>query len=158
MRLQLMRLPDALHRAQRNACRFGHRAAGPVGRLVRRHGAGQRHHLGRFFGRDRRLARLAGPVAQQTLNPRFGEALLPTPHCRPADTDALGNPLRRSAVGRSQHDPRPLAVLLRPVAVRHSRLQPIPVQIVDNHTYRLSHKASIAQSRSLMNLMNASEH
>jgi hypothetical protein len=107
---------------------------------------------------DTHHVRLAGPVAQQTLDPRFGEALLPAPHRRPADTDALGNPLRRFAVGRSQHDRRPLAMLLRPAAVRHNRLQPNPVQIVDNHTYRLSHKPSIAQSRALVILMNASEH
>jgi hypothetical protein len=46
---------------------------------------------------DRRLAGLAGLVAQQTLNPRFGEAVLPTPRHRPADADALSNPLNRPA-------------------------------------------------------------
>jgi hypothetical protein len=46
---------------------------------------------------DRRLAGLAGLVAQQTLDPRFGEAVLPTPHHRPADADALSNPLNRPA-------------------------------------------------------------
>src|SRR5947207_11912981 len=35
-------------------------------RLVRRFGASQGHHLGRFIGCNRRLAGLAGLVAQQT--------------------------------------------------------------------------------------------
>src|SRR6516164_204874 len=75
VRLQLVRPPDALDRTQRNADGFGHRPAGPVGRLVRRLGAGQRHHPGRGYCRQRRLARLAGLVAQQTVNPALGKAL-----------------------------------------------------------------------------------
>src|SRR5437763_16797391 len=35
MRLQLARLPDALHRARRNPCRLGQPSAGLAGRLVR---------------------------------------------------------------------------------------------------------------------------
>jgi hypothetical protein len=49
--------------------RLCHRPAGPMGRLVRRLGGGQRHHPRRDFCRDRRLARLADVVVQQTLNP-----------------------------------------------------------------------------------------
>ena len=45
VRLQFVRPPDALHRTQRDADGFGHRPAGPVGRLVRRRGARQCHHL-----------------------------------------------------------------------------------------------------------------
>jgi hypothetical protein len=40
-----------------------------VGRLVRRFGAGQRHHPRRGFRCNRRFAGLAGLVAEQTLNP-----------------------------------------------------------------------------------------
>jgi hypothetical protein len=39
MRLQVVRPPDALHRAHREPHRLGHRSAGPMGRLVRRFGA-----------------------------------------------------------------------------------------------------------------------
>jgi hypothetical protein len=39
VRLQLVRAPDARHRTQPDANRFGHRSAGPMGRLVRRFGA-----------------------------------------------------------------------------------------------------------------------
>jgi hypothetical protein len=158
MRLQLMRPPNALHRAQRQAHRLGHRAAGPMGRLARRLGAGQRHHLGRLVGRDRGLAGLAGVVAQQTLDPGFGEALLPAPRRRPADADALGNPLRRSSIGRGEHNPRPLDMLTPPIAVGHDHLQPFPVRSTDDHTYGLSHTPRIAHSAALVNLMNASAH
>src|SRR5438270_4646793 len=68
MRLQFVRPPDALHRTQLDADRLGYRPASPMGRLVRRLGAGQRHHLRRDFRRDRRLAWLARLVAQQTLD------------------------------------------------------------------------------------------
>ena len=140
MRLQPMRLPDALHRAQRETHRLGHRPAGPMGRLVRRFGAGQGHHLGRFIGRDRRLAGLAGPVAQQPLDPGFSEALLPAPCRRPAEAEAVSNPLHWSPIGRGKHDTRPLDVLSRPVAVSDDRCQPFPVRSADDHTYCLSHR------------------
>jgi len=45
--------------------------AGPVGRLVRRLGAGQHHHPRCDFAYQRRLAGLVGLVAQQPLDPRF---------------------------------------------------------------------------------------
>jgi hypothetical protein len=64
------------------------------GCLVRRLGARQRHDLRRGFRRDRRLAGLARLVAQQTLNPALGKALLPPPYRRPADADTLRHPLR----------------------------------------------------------------
>ena len=146
MRLQVVPPPDALHRAQREPHRLGHCTAGPMGRLMRWCGAGQRHQLGRFIGRDRRFAGLAGLVAQQTLHAGFGEALLPAPHGRPADADALSNPLRRSPIGGGEHDARPLHVFLPPVAVGHDRLQSFPVHRADDHTYSLSHVPSIAHS------------
>ena len=120
--------------------RLGHRPAGPMGRLVRRFGAGQGHHLGRFIGRDRRLAGLAGPVAQQPLDPGFSEALLPAPCRRPAEAEAVSNPLHWSPIGRGKHDTRPLDVLSRPVAVSDDRCQPFPVRSADDHTYCLSHR------------------
>src|SRR5215467_10491169 len=63
VRLQFVRLPDALHRTQRDADRFGHCPAGPVSGFVRRLGAGHRDHARRDFRRDRGLAGLAGLVA-----------------------------------------------------------------------------------------------
>jgi hypothetical protein len=139
MRRQLVRPPDALHRAQRESHRRGHRAAGPMGHLVRRFAASQGHHLGRFIGGDRRLAGLAGLVAQQTLDPRFGKALLPAPHRRPTDADALGNPLGRPPIRRGEPDASPRHMLLPLMAVGHDRRQRRVIGSKNNHTYRLSH-------------------
>ena len=125
--LQLVRLPDALYRAQRDADRFGHGPASPMGCLVRRRGAGQRHHLCRGWRGNRRFAGLAGLVAQQPFNPNFGVALLPAPYCRPADTDARRDPLRRFPRGRGENDARPFDMLPRLVAVTANRLQPFPI-------------------------------
>jgi hypothetical protein len=47
VRLQILRRPDALHRAERNAGGPPHRPAGPVRRLVRRSGAGLRGYTNR---------------------------------------------------------------------------------------------------------------
>jgi len=58
------------------------------------------HYLRRGFRRQRRLAGLAGLVAQQTLDPALGKALLPPPYRRPADADALRHPLRRMPIRR----------------------------------------------------------
>ena len=71
-----------------------HRPAAPMGRLMRRLAAGQRHHPRRGFRGNRRLAGLAGLFAKQTFNPALGKALLPAPHGRPADADTLRHPLR----------------------------------------------------------------
>jgi hypothetical protein len=65
VRLELVRGPDPLHRAQRYPGRRGHGAAGPVGGLAGRFGAGQRHHPPHRRLAQRRLAGLPGPVAQE---------------------------------------------------------------------------------------------
>ena len=58
----------------------------------RREGGGRGHYSRRGFRCDRHLAGLAGFVAQQTINAGLGKALLPAPHRRPSDTDALRHP------------------------------------------------------------------
>jgi hypothetical protein len=82
---QVVGLPDALHRTQRDTDRLGHRPAGSVGRLVRRLRARQRHDPRCDFHRDRCLSGFAGFVAQQAFNPNLGVALLPAPYRRSAD-------------------------------------------------------------------------
>ena len=158
MRLQLVRLPDALHRAQREAGRCGHRPASPVGRRVRRIGTRHRHHAGHDLGRDRRFAGLAGLVAQQSVHARFGEALLPPPDHRPADPDRRGDLLHRPAPGRCQHDPRSLGVLARPVAIRRNRLQSRPLRCTHDHADCLGHAGRLARPRPPVNRQNVSEH
>ena len=88
-----------------------------------RESGGQSHQLGRLIGRDRRLAGLAGFVAQEPLNARFGEVLLPAPHGGPAEADA-----------------RPRHLFLPLVAVAHDCFQPFPVYRADDHAYTLRHE------------------
>jgi hypothetical protein len=139
VRLQFVRPPDALYRTQRDAAGLGHRPAGPMGCLVQRFGAGQRHHPRRDFRRDRRLAGLAGLVAQQTLDPALGKALLPPPHRRPADADALRDPLGRGSIRRGEDNTRPLDVFARPVAVGNDRRQLLALRSAQHHAYLLCH-------------------
>jgi len=164
--LQFVGPPDALHRTHRDTSGTSHCPAGPMGRLVRRLGAGQRHHPRRRFRRDRRLAGLPGLVAQQTLNPHLGKALLPTPHRRPADADALRHLLRRVPIRRSQNDARPLDVLARSVTVGRNRCQLRALGSAYNHTYWLCHgphplkpwPQRMATLTAMVNLMNDSQH
>jgi hypothetical protein len=86
-------------------------------------------------------------VAQQTLDPCLGKALLPPPHRRPADPDVVRHLLRRPAIRRGQHDARPLEVFARPVAVSHDRHQLLALCGVDNHTYALSHRPTPVKPR-----------
>src|SRR5205823_7688725 len=123
----------------RNANGFGHRAASPVCRLVRRLRAGERHHPCRGFRRDRRLARLTSLVAQYTFNPALGKALLPPPYRRPADADALRHPLRRMPIRRGEHDARSLDVFTQPVAVARNRRQLLALRGAQYHAYLLRH-------------------
>jgi hypothetical protein len=139
VRLQFVRPPDALHRTQRDTDGFGHRPAGPVGRLVRRLRAGQRHNPRRGFRRQRRLAGLAGPVAQQTFNPALSKALLPPPRRRPADANALRHPLRRVPIRRGEHDAHPLHMFARPATVGRDRRQLLALRGSQNHAYSLCH-------------------
>jgi len=87
MRLQPMRLPQALDRAQADADGFGRGAAGPMGGLARRLGTGQLQNLCDDLGRKRRSAGLARLVAQQTVDALLGVARLPAPDGRTADPD-----------------------------------------------------------------------
>jgi len=123
----------------RDADGFGHCPAGPVGRVVRRGGARQVHHPRRGFHCERRLAGLAGLVAQQTLDPALGEALLPPPHRRPADADTMRHLLRRVPVCRGEHDLRPLHMFARPIAVGNDRRQLLALRSAQNHAYLLCH-------------------
>ena len=79
-----------------------HRPAGPVGRFAGRLGEGQRHDPPHGLGAQRRLARLAGRVAQQTVDPGLGKPPLPAPHRGPADPArrAISATLSRSAEPR----------------------------------------------------------
>jgi hypothetical protein len=145
VRLEAMGAPDALNGAQTDTYGIGHHAARPVGRGFRRFAAGQRQHAGNDRRRQRRLARLAGLVAQQSRHAFFGEALLPTPHRRPARAAAgrhiqYGQPLRRQ---KNNHGP--LDMLLSLVAILHDGGQTLAVRGVDDGADGLCHPHRIAQ-------------
>ena len=74
VRLQPMRLPQALHGAQADADGFGHGAAGPMRGVARRFGAGQA--LGDDPGQKWSAAGLARLVAQQTIEALLGVSRL----------------------------------------------------------------------------------
>ena len=79
VRLQAVRLPDAAHRAGADPARCGHHVSGPVRRLARSIGQGQRHHAFGHLGRKPGDARRPGLVAQQAIDTLSHKALLPAP-------------------------------------------------------------------------------
>src|SRR5215212_11341090 len=74
-----VRRPDALHRGDAHSDSLGHGGSRPVRRFVWRLGRGERHDLVDDLLAKRRDPRGAGLVLQETVDARFGEALLPAP-------------------------------------------------------------------------------
>jgi hypothetical protein len=106
-----------------------------------------------------------GLVAQQTLDPALGKALLPSPHRRPANADALRHLMHRVPIGRGEDNLRPLDVFARPVSVGRNCRQLLALRSAQYHTYLLSHgpcppmsRSSMAHLNSFVNLLNESEH
>jgi hypothetical protein len=158
MRLQVVGGPDPLHRAQGDPGRFGHGPAGPVGRLARRLGAGQRHHPAHDGVVQARLARLAGRVAQQPVDPGQGKAPLPAPHRRTADARAPRHLGDAQPVGRMEKDPRPQQVLVGAVAIGDDRLKPSTILTGDDWTDILGHPPRLPDPPPLVNPINVSVH
>src|SRR5438477_8422337 len=101
----------------------------------------------------------------QTFDPALGKALLPPPHRRPADADALRHPLRRMPIRRGEHDARALDVFTRPVAVGRNRRQLLALRGAQYHAYLLRHGPrpptpwpSIAYLDAFVNPLYDSEH
>ena len=158
VRLEVVGGPDALHGTQGDARVSGHRPAGPVGRLAGRLGAGQGHDPPHGPVAQRRLARLAAGVAQQPLDPSFGEPPLPAPHRRPADSSPLGHSRDRQPLGRCQDDPSPRHVLLGAITIGDDRLQTSTILDRDQRTDDLSHEPNVAHPPALVNRLFASVH
>ena len=114
VRLQPVRRPDPLHRAQ-GQMPIALAIARPVQCVASPGGSAQvsattRRTVG--VG-QRRLAGLAGLVAQQPVDAGLDEALLPAPDRRPADPARRATSATLQPLGRVQDDPRPRDVLLR---------------------------------------------
>ena len=158
MRLQVVRRPDPLHRAQADPGGPGHGAPGPMGRLARRLGTGQRDHALHRGIAQRRLARLAGRIAQQALDAGLREPPLPAPYRRPADPGVPRHLGGAQLLGRCQDDPSPRHVLLGAVAIGDDRLEASTIRSRHQRANDLSHAPSMPQPRPFVNLMIASVH
>ncbi len=158
MRLQPMRLPQPLDRAQADADGVGHGAAGPMRGLARRLGAGQLQNPGDDLGRKRRAAGLAGLVAQQTIDALLGVARLPAPHRRAADPGSTRDFEHRQALGRAENDICPLHMFERTVAVGDDRQQALAIFGGRKDANGLGHAHRFAHPSALVNRAFVSVH
>ena len=158
VRPQAVRAPDALHRGNADAGGLRHHRAGPVGRLGRRSGQGQRHHTLRHVRPEWRDARRSRPVTQQAIYTFSHEPRLPAPDAglRLAglahDLDGPGS------IGRRQNDARPPDMLLWAVPVRDDRFQSGTVcsTYLDGDTF--AHPSRLAQGDRLGNPSSGTIH
>ena len=156
--LKTVRLPDALHGAQADACRLGDHAARPMSGLSGRLAARQRQDFGHGRRRQRLLAGLARLIAQQPVDTLLGEALLPSPYRRSAGVGLARHRQHRQAVGRQENDPSPLNVFLRPVAIADDRSQSHTIFVAKKNTDGLCHAPRIAWLEPAVNPMFVSMH
>ena len=158
VRLESVGGPDALHRAQADANRLGHHPAAPVGGIARRLPARQRHHPRHRRGRQRRLARRPGLVAQQTGHPLLGVTPLPAPHRRPPDPGPVRHLRHRQPLRRQKNDPSPHHVLVQTAPLADHRGQSRALFGSNDHADILCHPHSIAHLQPIMNLLYGSMH
>ena len=158
VRLQPMRLPQALHRAQADADGFGHGAAGPMRGVARRLGAGQVQNLGDDLGRKRSAARLARLVAQQAFDTLLGVSRLPAPDRGSADARAPRHFLHGQAVGRTKDNVRPLHMFERAIAIRDDGQQTLTIFGGRKDTDGLSHAHRLAHPPASVNHPTVSVH
>ena len=125
--LQAVRLPDVAHRAGTDADRLRHHVGGPVCCLTRRVFQGQRHHARGHLGSQRRNARGPRLVAQQSLEPLRGEALLPAPHAGLGLADSPHDLDGANAIAAQQDDLGAPDLLLRSVAIPDERAQALAI-------------------------------
>ena len=158
VRLQAMRLPNALHRAQTDADRLRHRPAGPVGGLAGRLRAGERQNLRHGRQRQRRLAGRTCLVAQQAVHALFSIPQLPAPDCRPAHARRARHLGNRQPIRRKNNNPSPLDVLVRAVAIADDSRQARPILGSNDHANILCHVSKIAWPATPVNPSFVSQH
>jgi hypothetical protein len=88
----------------------------------------------------------------------LGKALLPPPNHRTADVRLGCDPLHGTAARRDKDNLGPLNELALAVAVRHHRLQKLPVRRTHDHAYCLCHTRRLARFRHAVNRPNGSDH
>ena len=122
MRLQPVRLPDAMHDAGADALRLGHRPHTPVRRIRRRRvqrGVDDRLN---FLGRHGLPPSGTRRVFQQPCDAGLLEPLPPQIHGRATDAEIASDRIDRSAVGRGQDDARARDDALGRLAAPHQGL------------------------------------
>ena len=159
VRRQAVGAPDLLHRADRQA---GDLAPSPGWSSASSRPAAQPRvssiNRAATAARHRRLAGLAGLVAQQPVDTRLHEASLPAPdaglrHARPA------HDLRRAApCGRGQDDPCPPHMLLGAVPIGHNGFQPLSVRGAYLKADPLAHVRNVALGQHKGNHLFRSDH
>ncbi len=65
---------------------------------------------------------------------------------------------RADAIGAQQHNPSPLDMFLRPVAIADDRSQSLSILVAENNTDGLCHDPSIAWLQAAVNPMFTSVH
>ena len=158
MGLQLMGLPNPLHRAQRDTHDLGHGAAGPVGDFARRLAAGQGDQPLNISVRHRRLARLSAALTKKTVDTRLGKPPLPAPDRGSTNTGKPGDLGDVQPIRRVQNDLGAGHMFLRPVTIGDDRFQANTILSRDKGTNILGHAVGIAYPFHNVNPMNASVH
>ena len=158
MRLQLMSLPDPLHRAQRHTHHLGHGPTGPMGDFTWRFAAGQGDQPLNIGVRHRRLAGLSAAFAEKTVDARLGKSALPAPDRRPADARKPGDLGDVQPSGRMQNDPSAGDMFLSSVTIGNDRFQANTIIGHNNRTDSLRHDHLMPCADANVNPMNVSVH
>ena len=108
MRLQLVRLPDALDRHATDALGFRHRPHGPMGGIRRRGFQRGFYHAAHESNRELRLAARSRRVLDDASQTLGGKPISPQLHGRTRQTHFDGNDLALLAGGRPQDNPSAL--------------------------------------------------
>src|SRR5450432_2494431 len=140
-RLQPMRPPDSLHRADADADSLGHRRRGPVRRLAGWIALGERDDALDQRGRQRRFTGRARLIAQEPVDAFEHEALLPAPHTGFVLACLALDPARPDTGAGQQDDPGPPNMLLRTIAVSHNRLETSTIGGINGESDSCAHPA-----------------
>ena len=158
MRLQPVRRPDALHRAQADADRLGHRPAGPVGGLTRRFRAGERQHPGHGRKSPAAACRAAGTCRAADRPHPARHSAAASARRRPAHPGAARHLGHRQSIRREQNNPSPLYMLERAAPITGDSGQSRAVPGSHDHADILCHAHRLACLREFVNPMFASVH
>jgi hypothetical protein len=151
VRLQPVRTPDALHRADADRARLRHPGGGPVCRLAGRRAKGERHHALGHLGAESGNARGPRLIAQQTREAFLHEAFLPAPDAGLRLAGSAHDLVRAQPVGRQQNDRGPPDMLLSRVAILDQAAQAAPVGGRDSERNPGAHAPRLARAKAIGN-------